>query len=242
MPSSNKLNITDLEFDGIKENLKTFLKNQTQFQDYDFEGSGMSVMLDLLAYNTHYMGYYANMLGNEMFLDSSSLRESVISHAKHLNVHPTSVKASTATLDFTFTPTGSPIALTIAKNTKFTSSLNGVSYSFVTNKTTTVPRTSGGTYTATGVEIWEGKILNKAYTVNGADDTQRFIIPNAGVDTSTITVKVQNSTTDKFEQKPSATYNAISAALADGTLPAYTVIEGYGDLIKNENIGSDILL
>ena len=196
MPSSNKLNITDLEFDGIKENLKTFLKNQTQFQDYDFEGSGMSVMLDLLAYNTHYMGYYANMLGNEMFLDSSSLRESVISHAKHLNVHPTSVKASTATLDFTFTPTGSPIALTIAKNTKFTSSLNGVSYSFVTNKTTTVPRTSGGTYTATGVEIWEGKILNKAYTVNGADDTQRFIIPNAGVDTSTITVKVQNSTTD----------------------------------------------
>lgn len=196
MPSSNKLNITDLEFDGIKENLKTFLKNQTQFQDYDFEGSGMSIMLDLLAYNTHYMGYYANMLGNEMFLDSSSLRESVISHAKHLNVHPTSVKASTATLDFTFTPTGSPIALTIAKNTKFTSSLNGVSYSFVTNKTTTVPRTSGGTYTATGVEIWEGKILNKAYTVNGADDTQRFIIPNAGVDTSTITVKVQNSTTD----------------------------------------------
>ena len=196
MPSSNKLNITDLEFDGIKENLKTFLKNQTQFQDYDIEGSGMSIMLDLLAYNTHYMGYYANMLGNEMFLDSSSLRESVISHAKHLNVHPTSVKASTATLDFTFTPSGSPISLTIAKNTKFTSSLNGVSYSFVTNKTTTVPRTSGGTYTAIGVEIWEGKILNKAYTVNGADDTQRFIIPNAGVDTATITVKVQNSTTD----------------------------------------------
>ena len=196
MPSSNKLNITDLEFDGIKENLKTFLKNQTQFQDYDFEGSGMSIMLDLLAYNTHYMGYYANMLGNEMFLDSSSLRESVISHAKHLNVHPTSVRASTATLDFTFTPPGSPISLTIAKNTKFTSSLNGVSYSFVTNKTTTVPRTSGGTYTATGVEVWEGKILNKAYTVNGADDTQRFIIPNAGVDTQTVTVKVQNSTTD----------------------------------------------
>ena len=196
MPSSNKLNITDLEFDGIKSNLITFLKNQTQFQDYDFEGSGMSVLIDLLAYNTHYMGYYANMLGNEMFLDSSSLRESVISHAKHLNVHPTSVKASRASLDFTFTPSGSPISLTIDKNTKFTSSLNGVSYTFVTNKTTTVPRTSGGTYTATGVEIWEGKILNKSYAVNGADNTQRFIIPNIGVDTSTITVKVRNSLTD----------------------------------------------
>ena len=89
MPTSNKLTITDLEFDSVKNNLKTFLKAQTQFQDYDFDGSGMSVLVDLLAYNTHYMGYYANMLGNEMFLDSSSLRESVVSHAKHLNVIPT---------------------------------------------------------------------------------------------------------------------------------------------------------
>ena len=113
MPSSDKLQITDLEFDGIKSNLIPFLKSQSQFQDYDFEGSGMAVLIDLLAYNTHYMGYYANMLGNEMFLDSSSLRESVVSHAKHLNVHPTSRKASKAKLDFTFTPTGSPTSLTI---------------------------------------------------------------------------------------------------------------------------------
>ena len=86
MPTSNKLKITDLEFDTVKNNLKTFLKAQTQFQDYDFDGSGMSVLVDILAYNTHYMGYYANMLGNEMFLDSSSLRESVVSHS-HLLVH-----------------------------------------------------------------------------------------------------------------------------------------------------------
>ena len=71
MPSSDKLQITDLEFDTIKANLKTYLKAQTEFQDYDFEGSGMAVLIDLLAYNTHYMGYYANMLGNEMFMDSS---------------------------------------------------------------------------------------------------------------------------------------------------------------------------
>ena len=93
MPISNKLSITDLEFDNIKSNLKTFLRSQSEFSDYDFEGSGMSVLIDLLAYNTHYMGYYANMLGNEMFLDSSALRESVLSHAKHLNYIPSSMRS-----------------------------------------------------------------------------------------------------------------------------------------------------
>ena len=194
--ASNKLQITDLEFDQIKSNLKSYLSAQTQFQDYDFEGSGMSVLIDMLAYNTHYTGYYANMLGNEMFMDSSSLRESVVSHAKHLNVMPTSVRTPTAKLDFTFTPAGTPTSLTIAKDTKFTSSINGVSYKFVTNTTTTVPRSATGTYTATGVEIKEGKILNKSYTVDASDTAQRFIIPNANVDTTTLSVTVQNSSSD----------------------------------------------
>ena len=196
MPTSNKLKITDLEFDTVKDNLKTFLKAQTQFQDYDFDGSGMSVLVDILAYNTHYMGYYANMLGNEMFLDSSSLRESVVSHAKHLNVIPTSRRAAKASLDFVFTPSGTPTSLTIAKNTKFTSSISGVAYTFTTNKTTSILRTVAGTYSTTGVEIIEGKILNKSYTVNGGDSTQRFIIPNANVDTTTIAVTVQTSASD----------------------------------------------
>ena len=194
--ASNKLQITDLEFDQIKSNLKSYLSAQTQFQDYDFEGSGMSVLIDMLSYNTHYTGYYANMLGNEMFMDSSSLRESVVSHAKHLNVMPTSVRTPTAKLDFTFTPAGTPTSLTIAKDTKFTSSINGVSYKFVTNTTTTVPRSATGTYTATGVEIKEGKILNKSYTVEASNTAQRFIIPNANVDTTTLSVTVQNSSSD----------------------------------------------
>ncbi len=194
--ASNKLQITDLEFNQIKSNLKSYLSAQSQFQDYDFEGSGMSVLIDMLAYNTHYTGYYANMLGNEMFMDSSSLRESVVSHAKHLNVMPTSVRTPTAKLDFTFTPAGTPTSLTIAKDTKFTSSINGVSYKFVTNTTTSVPRSATGTYTATGVEIKEGKILNKSYTVNASDTAQRFIIPNANVDTTTLSVTVQNSSSD----------------------------------------------
>ena len=196
MPSSNKLQITDLEFDQIKSNLKSYLSAQSKFQDYDFEGSGMSVLIDLLAYNTHYTGYYANMLGNEMFLDSSSLRESVVSHAKHLGVTPSSVKASVAKLDFTFTPSSSPISLTIEKNTKFKSNIDGQNYTFVTNKTTSVLRSGTGTYEATGVEITEGKILNKSYTVLASDTGQRFILPNKNIDVDTISVTVQNSSSD----------------------------------------------
>lgn len=227
MPSSDKLQITDLEFEDIKSNLITFLQNQTQFQDYDFEGSGMSVLIDLLAYNTHYMGYYANMLGNEMFLDSSSLRESAVSHAKHLNVHPTSRKGAKAKLDITFTPSGSPVSLTIAKDTRFTSSINGIAYTYTTNKTTTVPRTFEGTYSVSGLEIVEGRILNKSYIVNGADTTQRFIIPNVGVDTSTITVKVQKSSTDS-EVFTFSDGNSVDVTTIKGTDRVYFLQEVEG--------------
>ena len=196
MPTSYKLNITDLEFGDIKANLIQFLKGQDKFQDYDFEGSGMSVLIDLLAYNTHYMGYYANMLGNEMFLDSSSLRESVVSHAKLLNVHPISKKAAKAKIDIILTPSDNPVSLTIEKNTKFLSSIDGKTYTFVTNETTSIPRSLTGTYSVMGLELIEGTILNKSYTVNGADTTQRFIIPNANIDTSTITVSVQKSSSN----------------------------------------------
>ena len=193
--ASNKLKITDLEFDGIKSNLKSYLSSQNQFLDYDFDGSGMDVLLDVLAYNTHYMGYYANMVANEMFMDSASLRESVVSHAKHLNVIPNSITAPEALLDMTFTPTGSPLSLTIAKNTKFKTTISGTSYTFTTTATKTM-YPSGGVYSVTNLPIKEGKILNKSYTVNLANTTQRFIIPNANVDTSTISVQVQNSSSD----------------------------------------------
>ena len=155
----------------------------------------MDVLMDILAYNTHYMGYYANMIGNEMFMDSSSLRESVVSHAKHLNVIPTSVTSPTAYLNMTFTPTGSPVSLTIAKNTKFTTSISAISYTFTTTSATTI-LPAAGVYSVTNLAIKEGKILNKSYTVNLADTPQRFIIPNATVDTSTISVTVQNSSSD----------------------------------------------
>jgi hypothetical protein len=193
MALSDKIQVTELEFEEIKGNLKTYLKAQDQFQDYDFEGSGMSVLIDLLAYNTHYMAYYANMLGNEMFMDSASLRESVVSHAKTMGVIPTSVKPATAKLDFVFTPGGLPPSLTIEKNTKFVSKINGIKYKFVTTKTTTIPRSVNDTYSVTGVEILEGKVLTRSYTVDASNEIQRFIIPNPDVDLDTLVVNIQSS-------------------------------------------------
>ena len=92
--NEKRLNVSELDFDDIKDNLKVFLKGQTEFKDYDFEGSGMNILLDTLAYNTHYLGFNANMLANEMFLDSASLRSSVVSHAKTLGYEVTVCKIS----------------------------------------------------------------------------------------------------------------------------------------------------
>ena len=231
MPSSNKLEITELEFDTIKSNLVGYLKGQVEFQDYDFEGSGMAVLLDLLAYNTHYMSYYANMLGNEMFLDSSSLRESVVSHSQHLNVHSTSKKAAKAKISMTFTPVGTPLSLTIEKDTKFSTSIDGVSYTFTTNTTTAIPRSVTGTYSITGLEIVEGQILNKAFVVNAVDTTQRFVIPNRNVDLSTLSVKVQKSVSDT-EVFTYTDGNAVDVTTIKGTDKVYFTQEVEDELYE----------
>ena len=251
MPISNKLSITDLEFDNIKSNLKTFLRSQSEFQDYDFEGSGMAVLIDMLAYNTHYMGYYANMLGNEMFLDSSTLRESVLSHAKHLNFIPSSMRSPKAYLNFTFTPSGSPTSLTILKNTRFTTSIDGIKYTFATTKTTTVPRSATSTYTVSNVEIVEGKILNRSYTVSSADKTQRFVIPNPKVDTSSISVVVQTSSSDisvnTFTNASSLDVNTIKGTdkvffLEEIEDQKYELIFGDGSIGKSLEDGNIIFI
>ena len=97
--NNKRLRVTELDFDDIKDNLKVFLKNQTQFKDYDFEGSGMNILLDTLAYNTHYLAFNANMVANEMFLDSASLRSSAVTHAKALGYEVSSARAPTAAIN-----------------------------------------------------------------------------------------------------------------------------------------------
>jgi hypothetical protein len=191
---ATKLEISDLDFDGIKSNLRNFLSQQDEFRDYDFEGSGMSVLLDLLAYNTHYMGYNANMLANEMFLDSADLRSSVVSLAKQVGYTPTSSTASTAVIDVVVN-NASGATVTMSRGTKFTTTVDSIAYNFVNNSEISISPVDG-VYKFSNVTIQEGTFLNFKYTVNSSDTDQRFIIPNNNVDTSTLTVKVQESASD----------------------------------------------
>ena len=191
---ATKLEISELDFDGIKSNLKTFLSQQNEFTDYDFEGSGMSVLLDVLAYNTHYLGYNANMLANEMYLDSADLRSSVVSLAKQVGYTPTSCTSSTATINV-LVNNASGASLTMSRGTKFTTTVDGQSYSFVNNADVSITPVSG-VYQFSNLTIYEGSYLNYKYTANTSDIDQRFIIPNDSVDTTTLTVKVQESSSD----------------------------------------------
>ena len=191
---ATKLEISELDFDGIKANLKNFLSQQDEFRDYDFEGAGMSVLLDLLAYNTHYMGFNANMLANEMFLDSADIRASVVSKAKQVGYTPTSATSSQAKIDVVVNDaTGA--SLTMARGTQFSTTVDGTSYNFVNNADISITPVDG-VYKFSNVDIFEGTFLNFKYTVNTSDIDQRFIIPNDNVDTNTLTVKIQESSSD----------------------------------------------
>ncbi len=191
---ATKLEITELDFDTIKRNLKTFLSQQDEFTDYDFEGSGMSALLDVLAYNTHYLGYNANMLANEMYLDSADLRASVVSLAKQVGYTPRSAVAPVANIDVVVNNAiGSSI--TMSRGTKFATTVDGQAYSFVNNSDITIIP-ADGVYKFSNIDVYEGTYLNYKYTVNSSDIDQRFIIPNNSVDTATLTVKVQESSSD----------------------------------------------
>lgn len=183
---------TDLDFDQIKTNLKTFLSDQQEFQDYNFEGSAMNVLLDVLAYNTHYNALYKNLAVNEMFLDSASKRSSVVSRAKEIGYIPSSAKASTAYLKIVVSNTATtPATLTLPALTPFSATYDGASYVFYTvEDTITTLDANGTTYTFNNIPIKEGTPLNFKYS---AVDGQRYIIPNADVDLSTLTVRVQDS-------------------------------------------------
>ena len=189
-----RLIVSDFDFDDVKSNLKLFLEAQTEFTDYDFEGSGMSVLLDILAYNTHYLGFNMNMLANEMFLDSSSLRSSVVSHAKTLGYEVASVRAAKAEINVTLFDSVKSTG-TIPAGTVFTASVDSTNFQFVTITDYTESNT-GSQINFANVPIYEGTFVTTRITVDKTDVEQRFVIPDNRVDTNTLIVKVQNSASD----------------------------------------------
>lgn len=192
----SQLRISELDFDDIKTNLKSFLQSQSEFSDFDFEGSGLNVLLDILAYNTHYNAFYGNMLLTESFLDSAVKRTSAISIAKHLGYTPQSVKGAKANIDVkVINPTGLPPRLTLDAYTVFTSTVNGSNYNFLTTEAYTAGR-EGNEYNFTNVSIKEGSLQEFSYVVTDTTPKAKYEIPSADVDTSTLLVSVQKSATD----------------------------------------------
>ena len=191
--NDKRLRVTEFDFDDVKDNLKTFLKAQNEFKDYDFEGSGMNILLDTLAYNTHYLGFNANMLANEMFLDSASLRSSIVSHAKMLGYEVSSPKSPRATINISLAT--SKTTATMPAGTAFTTTVDDVSYQFVTIADITGTST-GNAIPFDSTEIYEGSYVTTKYLVDSSDIDQRFILVDPRVDTTTLTVKVQTSADD----------------------------------------------
>jgi len=194
MANNKKLEISGLDFDTVKTNLKTFLRNQDQFLDYDFEGSGMSALLDVLAYNTHYLGFHANMLANEMFIDSAALRSSVVSHAKTLGYETRSVRAPRSKVNVTLNDATLATA-TMNAGQVFTTTINNVSYQFVTVSDFTASQTGAG-ITFSDIPIYEGSYVTTRYTADSTDVNQKFLLNTDKADTTTLTVQVQNSSSD----------------------------------------------
>ncbi len=190
----HKLVVSDFDFDAIKLNLKSFLQGQKQFQDYDFEGSSLNILLDILSYNTHYLAYLANMATNELYLDSADIRNNIVSLAKMIGYTPSSPRAPMASIDVTLN-NASGTSVTMNKGTVFTTSVDDISYQYVTNSDVTITP-SAGIYKFNGVSIYEGTLVTFKYTADTTDVDQRFIIPSARADTSTLLVKVQNSSSD----------------------------------------------
>lgn len=198
--ASVKTPITELDFDAAKEQLKSYLRTQTQFKDYNFEGSNLSALLDVLAFNTFQNNFYTNMALNEMFLDSAVLKNSIVSHAKELNYIPRSRKSAKAIVRVTITDsTQTASTIAIPTYTNFSANYQGDIFNFVTNQTYVARRTEPGVYVADNVEIFEGQMLSsfqrEGFIVD-ADGILRVQLTNNEVDTDSIVVFVDAEATE----------------------------------------------
>lgn len=193
MANTGFLDVSELSFDGIKSNLKTFMKSKTAFKDYDFEGSNLSSLLDILSYNTYMNTFYLNMIGSEMFLDSSQLRNSVVSHAKELNYIPRSRTSARAKVIFAVNTGGdSPLNVVLPENYVVRTTIDNVNLDFTTDEIITINRSDAG-YVSDPVYVYEGKIVNEYFVVDGS---VRYTLSSSNIDTNSIKVTVIKSSTD----------------------------------------------
>ena len=203
--ANTTLRVSELDFNSIRNNLKTFLGSQSEFSDYNFEGSGMSVLIDILAYNTYYNSYYLNMVANEAFLDTAQIRQNILSQAKLINYVPTSPHAAEAMINVRVTPTTSENqtldTITLDKYTRLLGAdIEGTSYPFVTLNSNTASK-SGNSFFFPNVWIKQGEVITQQFAMSSNNKTARFEIPSANVDTDTITITVQESASNSYTEE-----------------------------------------
>lgn len=200
------VNFTNLDFDQIRNSIKDYLRSNSDFTDYDFEGSNMSVIIDILAYNTYIASFNANMVSNEVFIDSATLRENVVSLARNIGYVPRSRKCSVANISFFVDTTGftyAPVSLTLKAGTVCVSgaSFGGENYTFSIIDDITVPVQSSGLAFFDNIDVYEGSLIINNFTVDNFNPNQRFLLDNAGIDTTRISVLVRTSQTDPVSRK-----------------------------------------
>ncbi len=229
MAANSSIVLTQLDFDSYKDSLKTFLKSQDRFKDYDFDGSNLSVLLDVLSYNTYQNAFYLNMISNEMFLDSAKLRDSVISHAKELNYLPRSFRSSSAVIQLVITSSdASKRSIVIPKGTSFTSRVDDFTYNFSTTEnyviTNRTPSGSNFVYESEAIRVYEGNYLSDTYTVN-YDRPLNYKISNKRVDLESLLVTVfeDNGTTVQTYKRATSLFGH------DGNSKVFFLQPGIGD-------------
>jgi len=226
MATNKKIRVADLDFDEIKDNFKTFLRGQTEFTDYNFEGSALNVLLDVLAYNTHYNAVYANLVANEMFLDSASKRASVVSLAKQIGYTPESMTSAKAVVDMYVIPSGTPNSVYLPRLQPFSTVINNVPYTFY-NIDSKIIVPLAGVYGFTGITLVEGTPVTNVYEVSAVP--QRFILGNANIDLSTLRISVQETSSSSVAEQ---FIRATSINNITSTTPAFYVQETYDGLYE----------
>ena len=199
------VNFSDLDFNQVKITLKDYLKANSNFTDYDFEGSNLSTIIDLLAYNTYITSYNANMVSNEVFIDSATLRENVVSLARNIGYTPRSRKAAVSTVSFFVDTTNispSPASITLKAGPVATTAgaFGNQSFVFSIISDITVPVTDN-IASFDDISIYEGTVLTNNFTFSSRNANQRFILPNIGIDTSLMTISVKNNQQSTTETK-----------------------------------------
>ena len=186
------VNFANLDFDQIKESIKDYLRTNSNFTDYDFEGSNLSTIIDTLAYNTYITSYNANMVSNEVFIDSATLRENLVSLARNIGYVPRSRKSSVANVSFVVNASGTTaVALTLKAGAVLTSrstqSDRNKNYIFSIPNDITVPVESDG-FARFNIDVYEGTFLTQTFTVDTGNPQQKFILPNSGIDSDTLSL------------------------------------------------------